>query len=171
MGRALLLFQEWERVDEGALELEKALLFDFVLQNPRLFLAALTDLDPVLRAYGLQDAGISEFFAQRRLHTARERFQSTVSDLVARDLLHEHFAMPPTESAAFRLTELGKSTATLFTSEMADGIRSVAAVTCTQWRRRNSSELHRLIRQTLPDQSSEAARLTDPFAAWLLDVE
>ena len=171
MGRALLLFREWERADDAPLELERALLIDFVIQNPRLFLSLLTDLDPILRAYGLEEPGIGDVFAHRRLDTTRERFQLTVSELVARDLLVEDHTSSSGESAAFRLTASGKSTADMFTTEMARGISAIALVTSGQWRRRNHLELHRLIRQALPDQSSEAARLTLPFATWLLDVD
>jgi hypothetical protein len=172
MARALLLFDAWEDLDQGPLEIDRALLFDFVLQNPRLFLPLITDLDPVLRAYGLEQAGISDLFAHRGFETTRERFQATVSELVARDLLTESTdGARSADSSVFRISPAGRVTARLFTSEMANAIKATALVTCTHWRRRSHAELQRLIRRSLPDQASEAARMTRPFAQWLLDVE
>ena len=171
MGRALLLFDAWSSVDDGPLELDRAILIDFVLQNPRLFVALITDLDPVLRGYDLQEAGISDMFAHRRLETARERFQVTTSGLVARDLIREEAAPTTSDSAVFRVTEIGSAVASGFTTQLAHATRALSVVVCSNWRRRNHRELQRLIRASLPDQSSQAARLTRPFAEWLLDTE
>jgi len=171
MGRALLLLSSWEKVDDGPIELERAILIDFVIQNPRFFLAFLSDLDPILRAYNLQEAGIADMFAQRRLETTRERFQATISELLSRDLIAESDGEGTTESAVFRITASGKVAAGRFTSELSRAIRAVATVACTQWRRRNHRELQRMIRNSLPDQSSEASRLTRPFAEWLLEMD
>lgn len=171
MARALLLFDSWRTVDESPLEIDRAVLIDFVTQNPRLFLSLLSDLNPVLKAYDLQEAGIADLFASRRFESARERFQVVVSELVARDLLHEDSSATGSDSAAFRITEAGGLVAGRFTSSLSQAIRSVAAVAANHWRRRSYRELVGLIRRSLPDQSSEASRLTRPFAEWLLDVE
>ncbi len=171
MARALLVFDTWKETTAGPLEFDLAVLIDFVTQNPRLFLVQLTDLHPVLRAYDLEEAGIADLFASRRFEGARARFQAVATELIVRDLVREDATVTDAESAAFRVTETGSVVARRFTSSFSKAVRSIATVAATQWRRRSYRELSRAIRQSFPDQSSEADRLTRPFAEWLLDIE
>lgn len=142
------------------------MLIDFAVQHPRAIVGLVPDLEPVLRAHDIAEGDLSDLFAQRHFGALRERFTSSIGDLVARELLEET-AGRSSASIELRITTRGRDAAELFLSSMAVTIRSLARVISDGWGTRNVERLVSEIRTSIPDESDRLAGLVRPFGGWV----
>jgi hypothetical protein len=163
MGRILLVFESWARIVAAPIELERAMLIDFAVQYPRSIGALVPALPGIVRAYGIDQGDLGDLFATRRLQTIREAFTSTLSLLIARNLIDEILRNDST-ATQLRVTERGRTAAQSFSTPLALAIRSLSEAVCTSWRNRNTDGIRDALGYALPNTAQEAAELTRPVS-------
>jgi hypothetical protein len=171
MGRVLLLLDGWNRVTDGPLEFERAMLIDFGALHPRSILTIVPELDIVIKAHGLSHVDLSDAFAGRQFGSTREHFMTIVEDLVARDLVSSPDPLDDSRQILLRLTDRASNVVRAFTSPLSLGFRALFEVLCETWKRQNTRNLAADIRRAIPDEAQFAARLRSPFASWLIEAE
>lgn len=171
MGRALIVFEAWNKRAVTALDFERASLLDFALQHPQPIPAIAPEVEPVIRAHALSRQDLGDLFARRHYGSIRERFALTVADLIARNLVDPVEGAPDDEAERYAATPLGLEVASQLTTGLSIGLRALAAALTEAWSRKNVRELAKQIRDALPDESEMIAALGEPFAEWLEETE
>lgn len=166
MARVLLVCDAWDELHSAPIDLERAMLIDFAAEFPRSMTKVVPDVAAVIRAYGLEAGDLSDLFAHRRLEARRERFLSVLVDLQARDLVQESHAKIDALAVSIVITELGRATASRFTSALSASLRAISRVYCREWHRRKVTDLLAEVRRALPDAAEDIAHLTAPFTPW-----
>lgn len=166
MARALLMFAAWQEANEQPIDFDRAMLIDFAAEYPRAVAPLVAEIGPILRAYGLEAVDLSDLFAQRRLHTRRERFTSVITDLGARGLVEEVTTHEMRAAVSLTITSLGADVAGRFTSPLSNAIRLLCVVLAREWRKPAIADLLASLRKTIPDASREIADLSEPFRPW-----
>jgi hypothetical protein len=163
MGRSLLVIDGWARMTDAPIEFERAMLIDFAVQYPRSLGELVPTLPGIVRAHGLEQGDLGDLFATRRLSTLRETFSTTAGLLLGRQLLDEATRDQESSGTLLVITEAGRAAAQSLCTPLAFGVRAMAEAICVAWRRRNTNDLRRALRENLPDESLNAADLMTPI--------
>jgi hypothetical protein len=163
MGRSLLVMDAWAKMTAEPIEFERAMLIDFALQYPRSIGTLVPSVPSITRAHGIERADLGDLFAMRRLSTLRESFSVTTGLLIGRRLVDEGPRVQEDTATMLLITLSGREAARLMSTPLAIALRALAEATCTAWRRRNTTDLRRELRESLPDESLTAADLMNPI--------
>ncbi len=167
MGRLLLIFDTWGSIHQKPLEIDRALLLDYGVQFPGSILGSVPEIEPVVRAYGLDKRGISDLFAARRFSSAREQLLATATDMIARNMITGERV--GAEEPAYNVTSIGRTAASRFCSPFSQAIRGLSEVLSRKWARSNLRTLSIQLRDAVQDHASAMAGLVDPIAPWTED--
>jgi hypothetical protein len=165
MSRVLLVLDAWREANDAGVDLDRAILLDFAVQHPRALASLVPDVQPVVRAFGLQGDDVADLFAQRHLDSRRERFTAVLTDLLARDLVAEAPRQSDGSPVLLIISDLGKAIAASFTSPLSLTVRALAGVFSRAWRRPRVDDLLAHIRGALPDHALDIAHFAEPFSA------
>lgn len=164
MGRVLIEFETWQRLHGSAIELERAILIDFAVQHPRTLIPIAPEVKLVLEANQLAKSDFGDLFAHKHFGGMREKFISTLNDLIARALVvqsvtDEVFTVEPTNEGLLISNHLS--------SAYSLALRALSEVFCSIWKRRPIDDLVTHIRTILPRDTEALIALGEPFGEWM----
>jgi hypothetical protein len=169
MARVLLCIEQWETNFQRPIEIDRLMLFDFVIQYPREVSRILPNLKLTLEAEDLLEVDLSDLFAKRNSENMYEKFNAVLSALTARDLIKQILPTENDGNLYLSLTSLGNEKVKLFLSPVSYAIRDISKVLIENWTRTNPNKLLSEVFSLLPDQSEAVQQLATPFEIWQND--